>query len=168
MKNSEPNAQAAGTKVMKVEYRKLINIKATPEMVFKALTAPKDILHWYGAVAQLALRTGGHFTYADFDGDVYESGKFLQITTNELIKYEMEHHGFYKGSEVIITLNDLKDGDIPSTIFELTHTNLGISDLQHVSASWDWALVNLKNYLEHGTTQTFKVWFESNKQNYEI
>lgn len=150
---------------IQAQYQKLLTIHAAPDVVFKTFTNPKDILHWYGAIAQLALRTSGHFTYADAEGDVYESGEFLHVKANESLKYKMEHHGFYKGSEVTITL---RTSNHQTTEFELVHTHLGKSDLQHVSANWDWALNNFKNFLENGTTQTFKAWFKLNQQNYEM
>lgn len=148
-----------------LEYKKSFSINAPAEVVFKIFTNPADIRHWYDAVAQLALRSGGHFTYADSTGDVYESGEFIEVKPNELLRYKMEHHGFYKGTEVSISF---KEAASQKTELTFVHANLSESDLDYAGASWDWALRNLKNYVEEGSTQTFKAWFSANKQNYKI
>ncbi len=148
------------------QYSKSICIEAPAEVVFKALTNPSDIRNWYHSQAQLALRTGGHFTYADLEGDVYESGEYLEVKMGELLRYRIEHHGFYKGSEVTVKVRPCQ-GPQNSDI-DFVHSNLSEEDLKHASACWDWALSNLKSYVESGSTQTFKAWYNNNKQKYDI
>lgn len=148
------------------QYSKTVCVDAPAEVVFKAFTNPADIRSWYNSVAQLALRPGGHFTHADLSGDVYESGEFLDVKMGEFLHYRMEHHGFYKGSEVMVKVRPCQ-GPQNSDI-EFTHSNLSESDLKHATATWDWALSNLKSYVETGTTQTFKAWYKNNKSKYDL
>lgn len=148
-----------------LEYKKTVQVAAAPADVYKAYTDPSAIRLWYGSISQLALRRSGHFTHADTTGDVYESGEYLEVKENELLKFRVEHHGFYVGSEVTVAFNG---NGAQGTEFSVTHKNLGESDLQHASASWDWAISNLKSYVESGTTQMFKAWFADNKKNYKL
>src|SRR5438105_4465162 len=109
------------SKTQKVE--RTTKIQSKPEAVYKALTTPSDIRYWYSGIAQLAVRPHGHFTIADSTGDVYESGEYLEVKPNELLHYRMEHHGFYRGSEVKVSLKP-EDG---GTIIDLSHFNLAQS-----------------------------------------
>ena len=147
-------------------YSKTVCIEAPAEVVYKAFTNPPDIRNWYYTTAQLALRNGGHFTHADMSGDVFETGEFLEVKPGELLRYRIDHHGFYKGSEVTVKVRPCQ-GPQNSDI-EFTHSNLTEGDFKHVNAVWDWALSNLKSYVETGTTQTFKGWYKNNKQKYDL
>lgn len=146
-------------------YTKKTNINVAPEVVYKAFTEPTHIRNWYEGNAQIALRTHGHFTIADDTGDVYESGEYLEIKPNSLLRYKMEHHGFYLDSEVRISFSDKS---AQTTEVFLEHTNLKEEDCPHISAKWDFALQNLKSYLEEGRTQKMKYWLEANRHNYKL
>lgn len=148
-----------------LRYYKEITIGVSAESLYRALTCPKHLRAWREVVAQYALRPQGHFTIASLDGDVFESGEFLEVKENKYLRYRMEHHGFYIGSEVAVSLSE-KESNRTELSFE--HVNLSKSDLPHASVSWDWALENLKSYLESGKTQTFDFWFKERKQNYNL
>ncbi len=141
---------------------KSITIKASPEKVFEAYTQPGHLRSWHYAQAQLALRPGGHFTFADMKGDVYECGEYRAVRTNEFLHYTFEHHGYCRDSEVEVQFSRSDD----STVVNIKHSRLNDGDWEHMNMSLDWALGNLKSYLESGRSQTFQGWFSENKKNY--
>ncbi len=145
----------------KTEYHQTIVINVNPEVVYKTLTNPLDLRSWYSSNSQIALREGGHFTHSDFEGYVFESGQFLQIRPNELLYYSLEHNGFYANSKVQLTLSSR---DSESTQLQFTHEQLSEMDYSYAQAQWDWALQNLKNYIETGTVQAFKPWLKANNR----
>jgi uncharacterized protein YndB with AHSA1/START domain/catechol 2,3-dioxygenase-like lactoylglutathione lyase family enzyme len=139
-------------------------IHATAKRVYRAFTDSADIRKWYDATALLAVRVGGHFAYADATGDVYESGEYLEVMLNRKLRFRFEHHSFYRGSEVEIRFTEL-DGS--RTEVSIEHGPLSLEDARHAQPSWDWALTNLKSFLEEGRLEAFNVWWLRNKGRYD-
>lgn len=140
-----------------------IAIQAPTDRVYQAFTSTTDIRKWYGSEARLALRKGGHFTYTDASGDVYESGEYLEVVPNQKLRFSLEHHGYYLGSEVEVSFTASKPTE---TEISLIHGPLSQDDIKHAQASWDWALSNLKSFIELGTAETYKEWWEGNRGRY--
>jgi uncharacterized protein YndB with AHSA1/START domain len=134
---------------------KEIPIQATPSRVFDALTRPPQLKVWFTTGAKVDLRAGGKYSNADHD-----RGRFLEINRGKLLRFTWDNPEHAAGSIVEIILTR----QVGRTLVTLLHYNFKRkSDLDHYSSrisGWDWALDNLKSYLEGRRIVQYEKWLE--------
>ncbi|HZY93757.1 MAG TPA: SRPBCC domain-containing protein [Candidatus Bathyarchaeia archaeon] len=137
---------------------KEVSIHVVPSMVFAALTKPSKLNTWFTTGAKVDLRVGGR--YSNFDKD---AGRFLEIVPNKRLRFTWDNPDHAPGTivEVVLTRNR------GSTIVTLLHYGFSKkTDFEHYSSQasgWDWALYNLKAYLEKKTVVQYEEWLEREK-----
>ena len=80
------------------EIRKTIEIDASPEVVFKALSDPRELTQWFPDQAILEPKVGGKMKFTfykkdvkDMDRDFFPQGTILEFITNKKLTYTWEH-----------------------------------------------------------------------------
>jgi uncharacterized protein YndB with AHSA1/START domain len=155
--NGKPGARAladvaAGVIVATIE------IAAPAERVFRALTDPKELIHWWGSPEtyrahawQSDLRVGGKWRVEgkDADGTPYSVyGEFLEIVPPRWLVHSWRHDwdADHPETKVSFTLDDVPGG----TRVTLRHEGFGdraASCTSHANG-WERVLTWLQGYLE--------------------
>lgn len=128
-------------------------IKASAEQAFRALTEPEQLSRWFTTDAQVDLRKGGE--YSNSEGD---RGRYLEIHPPTRLTFTWDNPEHCPGSIVTLTFRDVARERV---LVRLLHRELkSEADVDHMREGWQWALTNLKYYLEEGRTITFEEWRE--------
>ena len=135
---------------------KEISIHAPRSRVFSALTNPSKLNTWFTSGARVNLRVGGRYSNADKD-----TGRFLEVVPNKRLRFTWDNPDHAPGTivENILTRNR------GSTVVSLFHYGFTKkSDFEHYSSrvsGWDWALYNLKAYLEGRPLVQYEEWLKT-------
>lgn len=130
-----------GKKVFKLGLvRKEIQINASRDRVFKALTDPFEIESWSGAPVEMDVSGKGRFSL--WGGSII--GINLSVNPERIEqKWKESRWGTY--SNLIFKITDQHNG----TVLKLIHYNVPESSLNDVEKGWDvYYLLPLKSYLE--------------------
>ncbi len=134
---------------MKTVIKQIIHVPS--EKVFNAWASTGELSKWFTTDAVQDFKVGRN--YSNGDGD---SGTFLEIIPNKLIRFTWENKNHCPGTEVAVNLSEPSPGTTELTI---THENL--SGDEHVSGmnkGWSWAVYSLKSYLETGKAVSYETW----------
>lgn len=135
---------------------KEISTFSPPSRVFKALTVSTQLDKWFTNGAKTDLRVGGK--YSNGDGD---RGRFLEIVRNERLRFSWDNPNWAPGSVVEILLKRMGD----RTVITLIHSGFkkAREPLHYASkeSGWDWALSNLKAYVEGRRTTSYEDWLRN-------
>lgn len=136
------------------------HIRASPQIVFDAVTSAEGIAHWWGPEAGPVLeavadpRVGGHYRvrFRNLDSTEHEStGEFLEIVPPErvVMSWRWTKGGADPGeSRVEISLKATPEG----TELTLTHSQLQDEDSRRShEGGWTGSLDKLKAYIARGT-----------------
>jgi uncharacterized protein YndB with AHSA1/START domain len=129
-------------------------IHVPSEKVYDAWQNAGDLSKWFTTNAVQDFTIGGK--YSNDDGD---SGTFLEITPNKLIRFTWENKNHCPGTEVTVSFIEPEPGTTEITI---AHTKL--ENDEHVSGmnkGWSWAVYSLKSYLETGKSVSYEAWEKS-------
>lgn len=133
---------------------------ASPERVFRAFTAPEDLVQWFGnhalEKAEVDLKVGGNwtFTFAEKDGerDVLQ-GQYEEIEPCQTLVFTWRHHketAAGKGaqspqSEVAVYFTAVEEG----TRVRLIHSMVeGESSRLNICGGWDACFGDLDRILQ--------------------
>lgn len=125
-------------------------IKASPEVVFAALTRPGDLQHWFADFVVTQPRAGGRYVVSWHSG--YEAyGRFTEFDKPARVAFTWLGTGEPTETTVIVTLEPTEDG----THLALTHAGFGdgaVWDQTMVEAEKGWiaGLQNLLALVEDG------------------
>jgi len=126
-------------------------IQASAAEAFRALTDPVLLSQWFTTRAEVDLRKGGRYHNADGD-----QGVFLEVDPPRQVTFTWENPEHCPGTIVTLTLRDAARGRV---LVRLLHRRLASpADVDHMREGWQWALTNLKLFLEEGTAITFEDW----------
>lgn len=132
-------------------------IKASAEQAFRAFSDPELLTRWFTTDAQVDLRKGGE--YANADGD---RGAYLDIHAPTRLSFTWNNPQHCPGSIVTLTFRDVARGRV---LVRLLHRELkSEAEVDQMREGWQWALTNLKYFLEEGRTITFEEWQQSSKR----
>jgi uncharacterized protein YndB with AHSA1/START domain len=131
-------------------------INASAERAFHACTDPEALSQWFSRDAQVDLQKGG--AYSNADGD---SGAFVEIAPPNRVTFTWDNPEHCPGS--IVTLS-FRDASRERVLVRLIHRDLrSEEEVNHMREGWQWALANLKLFLEEGRTITFEAWQQQRK-----
>ena len=133
---------------------------ASPERIFRAFTAPEDLVQWFGnhalEKAEVDLRVGGSwvFTFAEKDGerDILH-GQYGEIDPGRTLVFTWRHHketAEGKGevspaSVVAVSFTAVKDG----THVRLIHSLVGTESARlNICGGWDDCFGDLDRILQ--------------------
>jgi uncharacterized protein YndB with AHSA1/START domain len=141
-----------------LKIRKSIEIDASPEAVFKAISDPSELTNWFPDAAILESKVGGKtkFTYykdskrittCARDHDKTNEGRVLEFVKNEKLVYTWQHMDVPDFPETIVTW-ELEEISKNKTRLTLTHTGFTSNDqVQAHSEGWSFFLNELASYL---------------------
>ncbi len=134
---------------------KEVSIHAPASKVFAALTRPSKLNIWFTSGAKVNLRVGGRYSNADKD-----TGRFLEVVPNKLLRFTWDNPNHAPGTIVEVVLG-IEGAD---TIVSLLHYGFSKkADFEHYSSQlsgWDWALYNLKAFLERKRIVQYEEWLK--------
>jgi uncharacterized protein YndB with AHSA1/START domain len=93
------------------EIRKTVEIEASPEVVFKALTDPKELTNWLPDAAMLEPKVGGKFKFSFYKNSVRSCGKRNSDSFNEGRILE-----FVQNKKLVYTWKWTDVPDFPETV----------------------------------------------------
>lgn len=125
----------------------------TPEIVFKALTEPKELAKWFLSKAKIDARRGGDYEFT-WQGGYKHSGKVMKFVKNKTLvlswpdKFES---GKVFTTQAAFTLSRKGNG----TLLKLKHTGFKKGDewiwlYGAIQSGWAYFLTNLKSVLAQG------------------
>jgi len=137
----------AGKKYDWTQFKKRIEIKASPEKVFRAWTDDKIITRWFPIRAVIEPRKNGRLYFEWMTGDKLETKVVAVRRPNRLV--------FPFGSnneEVAVTIRKVPGGSLCELHQYGMKTDPGSRVTMHLGCQvgWTFFLANLKAYLEHG------------------
>ncbi|HZY46777.1 MAG TPA: SRPBCC domain-containing protein [Candidatus Bathyarchaeia archaeon] len=138
---------------------KEISILSSPARIFKALTAPEDLDRWFTEGARVDLRVGGRYSNQDKD-----RGKFLEIVRGKRLRYTWENPDHAPDSIVEFLLKRSDDHTLVTLVLSGFRKKADFEHYRSRISGWNWALENLKKYLEKKKTVTYEKWLEKHKR----
>jgi uncharacterized protein YndB with AHSA1/START domain len=134
---------------------KEVSIHSIPSRVFASLTRPAKLDAWFTTGSKVSLRVGGRYSNKDKD-----TGRFLEIVSNKRLRFTWDNPDHAPGTIVEIILTRKNSGTIVSL---LHHGFTKRKDFEHYSSGvsgWNWALYNLKAYLEGKPLVQYEEWLK--------
>ncbi|HEY7024501.1 MAG TPA: SRPBCC domain-containing protein [Candidatus Limnocylindrales bacterium] len=132
----------------------VINISASPEQIWAALTSPQQTrLFWHGANNRSLWRPGAPWTSESDEGELYLDGEIVEVDRPQRMVHTMrflqDPAATAEGPSLVDISIDAVDG---GTRLRLVNTNLGPTSLENVTAGggWEHILGGLKVLLETG------------------
>jgi len=139
-----------------LEIRKTIEIDASPEIVFKALTDESELTQWFPDQAILEPKVGGKmkFTFLarkakNLDRDFYPDGEIIEFEPNKKLSYTWRPEGISNFPRTVVTWTLKKIGN-DKTRLELVHS--GFTGKPHEmyeehNSGWDYFTDRLYGFL---------------------
>lgn len=145
------------------EIRKVVEIEASAETVFKALTDPAELTQWFPDIAVLEPKVGGkmRFTFTKDsertnmkkrETDKSSVGRVLDLVKNKKLAYTWQSEGVPNFPETVVTW-ELESLGESRTKVTLTHTGFTGKEPSDVSyeghnKGWSFFIEELVKYCE--------------------
>ena len=131
-------------------------VRTSRQRCWHAWANTAQLSHWFTTSAWQEFRVGGR--YENSDGD---SGVFLEIVPDKLLRFTWENRRHQPGSEVSVSF---AVSGSSGAIIRLQHRKLkNKRDAVKLKQGWNWAMDSLKSFLETGRPISHSDW--SKKQN---
>lgn len=147
---------------MSNEIKQRIEINSSPNVIFKAISDPKDLVLWFPDVAILEPKVGGKFKISflkdskkskmKMDMDFINEGKILEIITNKKLVHTWHWNQipYFPETTVVWDLESLGNN---KTRITLSHTGFsgkeeGPASLEEHAKGWSFFLNELTSYCE--------------------
>lgn len=125
-----------------------VGIKASPDVVYEALTEPKQLAKWWTSDTRGESAVGSRLEF--WFGDFRQEFKVTALEPPELVRWKGTKTGVpeWAGTEISFRLKS--DGN--QTLVRFTHSNWAQDSdfLAHCSTKWAVFLLSLKDLLEKG------------------
>lgn len=139
-----------------LEIKKSIEIGASPEVVFKAISDPNELTNWFPDAAILEPRVGGKTKFSYYkdskrgtcarDHDKTNEGRVLEFVKNKKLVYTWQHMDVPDFPETIVTW-ELEEISKNKTRLTLTHTGFTSKDqVKDHFEGWSFFLNELTLY----------------------
>lgn len=139
-----------------LEIKKSIEIGASPEVVFKAISDPNELTNWFPDAAILEPRVGGKTKFSYYkdskrgtcarDHDKTNEGRVLEFVKNKKLVYTWQHMDVPDFPETIVTW-ELEEISKNKTRLTLTHTGFTSKDqVKDHFEGWSFFLNELASY----------------------
>jgi uncharacterized protein YndB with AHSA1/START domain len=140
------------------EIRKVVEIDASADVVFKAISDPNELTSWFPDAVILEPKVGGKTKFSFFkdshkrrkkmDQDFSPEGKVLEFIPNKKLAYTWQHKNVPNFPETIVTW-ELEQLGLNKTRVTLTHT--GFADMEKKgiedhNQGWSFFLGELVSY----------------------
>ena len=141
------------------EIKKTVEIYASPEVVFRAISDPNELTNWFPDAAILEPKIGGTFKFSFYkdsnrrrqkcDSDASPEGKVIEFIPNKKLAYSWKHKSVPNFPDTVVTW-ELEPIGKNRTRLTLTHsgftgkeTEQGIDE--HIMG-WSYFLNELVSY----------------------
>src|ERR1700747_1185879 len=115
-----------------IEIKKSIVIKASPEVVFKAITDPDELTNWFPDQAILEPKGGGKMRFSFYKNsesdqnhhrtmEYFPEGTIIEFIPNKKISYTWEHPSIADFPRTVVTW-ELERTENDKTTLKLSHT----------------------------------------------
>ena len=142
----------------KNEIRKTIEIDASPETVFRAISNPAELTNWFPDAAVLEPNVGGKFKFTfskdsarcgKNQEDVSSEGKVVEFVPNKRLAYTWQHKNIPDFPETVVTW-ELEQIGKSKTRVTLTHSGFtgkeGDKGIEAHDQGWTFFLNELALY----------------------
>ena len=142
-----------------MEIRKIIEIDAPIDVVFKALTDPNDLTQWFPDSGTFEAKVGGkmHFTFVagrnQMDRDHHLDGEVLDIVPNKKLVYTFIPDKDYKpdgvrskSTTVTWSLEEVTKNRTKVTLVHSGFTNEMERHFKETTAGWNYFVSRLVEY----------------------
>lgn len=138
-----------------LEIRKTLEINASPEIVFKALSDSEDLTQWFPDQAILEPKVGGKMKFTFFskgakplDRDFFPEGEIVEFVPNKKLSYTWIPKGIPDFPRTTVTWSLEQTGKNKTRV---TITHLGFTGKPHElyeehSYGWDYFANRLDEY----------------------
>ncbi len=137
-----------------IEIRKTIIINALPEVVFNAITSPKELTNWFPDSAIFEGRIGGQvrFSFYKENSTKHSEGTVKKFAPNKKISYTWQRRDIPEFPETTVTW-ELEEINLHKTKVELVHSGFtgleeGKLSSKEYDQGWSYFLGRLKDYCE--------------------
>ena len=143
-----------------LDIKKIIEIDASPEVVFKAISDPKELTNWFPDAAILEPKVGGKFKisfYKDsakpgmkMDRDFFNEGRVLEFVQDKKLAYTWQFKDIPDFPETVVTW-ELEQVSKDKTRVTLTHSGFtgkeeGPASVDEHNKGWSFFLNELVAY----------------------
>ena len=136
------------------EIKKSIVIDATPEVIFKAITDPNELTHWFPDQAILEPKVGGKMKFSFFKTDseyrqmdYFPEGIITEFIPNKKISYTWQEPNISNFPKTVVTW-ELEQIDDNKTRLNLLHSGFRPDETaKKHDQGWSHFLNELKKYL---------------------
>ncbi|MDE1763857.1 MAG: SRPBCC domain-containing protein [Thaumarchaeota archaeon] len=145
----------------KTEIRKTIEIDASPETVFRAISNPAELTNWFPDAAILEPSVGGKFKFTfskdstrcgKNQEDVLSEGKVVEFVPNKKLAYTWQHKNIPDFPETVVTW-ELEQIGKSKTRVTLTHSGFtgkeGDKGIEAHDQGWTFFLNELALYCKN-------------------
>ena len=137
-----------------------VDVDASPEVVFKTISDPKELTKWFPDEAALELRVGGKYRVSflkdsknrrmKLDRDFNNEGKVLEIIQNKKLVHTWQWKAFSGFPETVVSW-ELEQINQNKTRLTLAHTGFtgkeeGPASVQEHKKGWSFFLNELVSY----------------------
>lgn len=132
-------------------YVKRLELSASVEQVYEALTTENGIKSWWTTDCDVSTKVGGIHSFR-FERLLFNSMKILELVPNQIVHWRcVEGWSEWKETDVLFTLHSNENG---KTIVEFQHLGLtpSLACYKMCSKGWDDTLHHLQQYVENGET----------------
>lgn len=142
-----------------IEIKKTVGIDASPEVVFKAITDPKELTNWFPDSAVFNDRIGGQVRFSfskerskDLDSDYSPEGIVKEFIPNKKVSYTWQLKDTPEFPETVVTW-ELEEIEPQRTKVALVHSGFTgreggkLSPKEH-DKGWSYFLARLKEYCQ--------------------
>ena len=142
-----------------IEIKKSIVIDASPEVVFKAITDPEELTHWFPDQAILEPKVGGKMRFSFYKNsesdqdhdrtmDYFPEGTIIEFIPNKKIAYTWEHSNIPDFPRTDVTW-ELERAENDKTTLKLSHTGFKADKtFKEHDEGWSHFLNELVKYCE--------------------
>jgi len=142
------------------EIKITVDIDASPEVVFKTISDPKELINWFPDEAILELRVGGKYMVSflknsikprmKMDIDFINEGKVIEIIQNKKLVHTWQWKTFSGFPETVVSW-ELEQVNQNKTRLTLTHSGFtgkeeGAASVQEHKKGWSFFLNELISY----------------------
>ena len=139
---------------VQIEIKKTIVIDASPEVVFKAITDPKELTNWFPDQAILEPKVGGKMKFSFYkdsksthrDMDYFPEGNVTEFIPDKKVSYTWEHPNIPDFQRTVVTW-ELQKIENNRTRLNLVHTGFKAGKmLKEHDEGWTYFLNELVKY----------------------
>jgi len=143
-----------------LEIKKIIEIDASPEVVFEAISDPEEMSNWFPDAVMLEPKVGGNIKFSFYkdsvracgkrDSDSFNEGRILEFESNKKLVYTWKWAGVPDFPETIVTW-ELEQIGKNKTKLTLTHKGFSGKEPERMSFNrhdqgWTFTLNDLVSY----------------------